>query len=179
MQADNSKIAKCFLVLSLKGAAFHKQTPKSNLWRPKSTPLHEKQMKTNSSHSPSPGGSKTACEGPVCFSLSPVPPAVSPNPGQCPQIPGSVPHGPCQGGRDQGERRENSCPAVGPNTVEISPGELGDLQGQLRWKGENTALRKIRNFAQDSREGCEGTNIAFGGHLWQLRIFFLFLPVFF
>lgn len=96
-----------------------------------------------------------------------------------PSPPGSVPHGPCQGGRDQGERRENSCPAVGPNTVEISPGELGDLQGQIRWKRENRALRKIRNFAQDSREGCEGTNIAFGGHLWQLSIFFLFLPVFF
>lgn len=174
MQADNSKIAKCFLVLSLKGAAFHKQAPKSNLWRPKSIPL----LSTKSKRKPTAPTLPLLVEAKqlvkdLCAPLCPQ------SPGQCPQIPGSVPHAPCQGGRDQGERRENSCPAVGPNTVEISPGELGDLQGQIRWKRKNRALRKIRNFAQDSREGCEGTNIAFGGHLWQLSMFFLFLPGFF
>lgn len=103
----------------------------------------------------------------TCFSASP-------SPRQCPQAPDSVPHGTCQGGQHQGEQRANVCPAAGPNTPEVSPGQLGDLQGQIRWKGEKRELRGIRIFAQDSREGCGGTNIAFGGHLWQPSLFFLF-----
>lgn len=82
----SSKNAKCFLLLHPKGAASHTEAPKSNLWRAKSIPLHEKQTKTNSSHSPSPGGSKPACEGHVPHLLPsvPKPGAVSQNPGQCP-----------------------------------------------------------------------------------------------
>jgi len=67
---------------------------------------------------------------------------------------------------------ENDCPAAGPNMAEVSPGEPGDLQGQVRRKRESQALRGIRNFAQDSREGCGESDIAFGGHLWQPSIFF-------
>jgi len=50
------------------------------------SPLHEKQTKTNSSHPPSPGGSKTACEGAVPHLLLavPNPRAASPNARQCP-----------------------------------------------------------------------------------------------
>lgn len=114
-----------------------------------SCPLQEKQTDTNSSHSPSPGGSKTSYKGavPHCFSLFPIPWTLSPSPRQCP-----LEH-PLRWVTSRGAERKH-LPSWWPKHGRDFLRELGDLQGQIKWKKENRALRRIKNVAQNSREGC-------------------------
>lgn len=158
-------LKKCQMlpVSSWKGAAFHTQALNRSLWRAKSIPLQEKQTKTKSSHPPSPGGSKTAYQGPVPHLLLyvPKPRAVSPM-------------APTKVGNVKGSGEKIPAQLLAQIMTGISPGHMGDLQGQIRWKREKWELRGIRIFAQNSRGGRGGTNIAFGRHLWQPSLFFLF-----